>query len=205
MLDRRQPSAIDHPLRAELVKAEDGFQPAAIGFHRYGGRWSRFRPHRSISALDGLKRIELRWGFQDAALLSSLRVVAPAPRRGVLALLDQPTFGIDSLPPLPANVTGLFVMSIDLAKSYDQVDALMKLVGSARDNGSHEPGILAHHGMDLRKDLLGHLGPRLAFYTQVRSREEPANRGRVDARESPASRLRRKFATKPPWPGRSIL
>ena len=61
--------------------------------------------------------------------MSIVRLVAPAPRRVLLRLLDQPTFGIGTLPPIPAHVSGLTVMSIDLAKSYDQIDALIKLVG----------------------------------------------------------------------------
>ena len=65
---------------------------------------------------DGLKRIDLRWGFQDNALMSVVRVVAPSPRRGALALLDQPTFGIGSLPPLPSNLTGFTVLSADLGQ-----------------------------------------------------------------------------------------
>ena len=48
--------------------------------------------------IDGLKRIELRWGFQDDALVTRLRVVAPVPRRGLAALLDQPTFNIKPFP-----------------------------------------------------------------------------------------------------------
>ena len=46
---------------------------------------------------------------------------------GAVALLDQPTFGISSLPPLPSSLTGFTVLSVDLVKTYDQIVALMKL------------------------------------------------------------------------------
>ena len=104
-------------------------------------------------------------GFQGAALVTRLRG-APAPRRGVLALLDQPTFGVDTLPPLPAHLTSLFVLSFDLAKTYDQVEALMKLVNPQSPTDLSNAGILARHGIDLR-GAIGHLGPRFAFYTQA--------------------------------------
>ena len=83
-------------------------------------------PAAAQLGLDGLKRIELAWGFQDDALMSVVRVVAPAPRRGVLALLDQPTFEIGSVSPLPATQTGFTLLSIDLARTYDQVVAISK-------------------------------------------------------------------------------
>ncbi len=76
--------------------------------------------------LDGVKRIEFVWGFQDDALRSVLRAVAPSPRRGLLALVDQPTFTIDALPPLPPELTGFTVFSIDLAKTYDKVLEIVK-------------------------------------------------------------------------------
>ena len=49
-----------------------------------------------------------------------IRAIAPAPRRGVLALLDQPTFDAQSLPPIPAGVHGFIVLSLDVPKTYDR-------------------------------------------------------------------------------------
>ena len=81
VLDGKQPSAVDHPLRIELAKAENGFEPAAIGFLDIAAL-PPLPPEAAQLGLDGLKRIELQWGFQDDALVSVLRVVAPEPRRG---------------------------------------------------------------------------------------------------------------------------
>ncbi len=161
-----QPSALDHPLRAELLKAADGFHPAAIGFIDMG-TLKPLTPDAVDLGLGGLQSIDLRWGFQDGALVTRLHAAAPAPRRGLLALLDQPVFGIATLPPLPANLTSLFVLSVDLAKAYDQVETLMKLVNPQSPTEPPNAGILARHGIDLRKELLGHLGHRLAFYSQT--------------------------------------
>ena len=117
VINGRRPSAIDHPLRAKLFKAEAGFDPVAAGFLDSGVLESHSAESAQLG-LGGLKRLELRWGFDQDALVGVLRAVAPAPRAGALALLDQPAFGIGSLPPIPAKVSGLTVMSIDLAKSH---------------------------------------------------------------------------------------
>ena len=95
--------------------------------------------------------------------------------QGALALLDQPSFGIGSLPPIPAKVSGLTVMSIDLAKSYDLIDSLIKLVGPQGTAGLSNPVIMEQQGLDLRKDLLANLGPKLAFYTQSDIHGEPSS------------------------------
>ena len=54
-------------------------------------------------------------------MLAVVELVAPQPRRGILAMLDQPTFTVQSLPPLPAGLTGFAVLSLDPGKLYDQV------------------------------------------------------------------------------------
>ena len=90
VIDGRQPSAIEHPLRAELFKAEGGFDPVAAGFLDSCVLESLSAESVQLG-LRGLKRLELRWGFDQDALVGILRAVAPAPREGALALLDQPS------------------------------------------------------------------------------------------------------------------
>jgi len=168
VLDGKQGSAVDHPLRAELAKAGNGFEPAAIGFLDIAAL-PPMPPKAAPLGLDGLKRFELQWGFQDDALRSVLRVVAPAPRRGLLSLLDQPTFGIGSLPPLPAGLTGFTVLSVDLAKTYDQIVALAKTANpqGADQVAAFEQSMHQRLGLELRDDLLRNLGPKLALYAQA--------------------------------------
>ena len=133
-----------------------------------------------------------------------IRVVAPAPRAGALALLDQPTFGIGSLPPIPAKVSGLTVMSIDLAKSYDLIDRLDQAV-SRRDRGSFEPG---DHGTTRRGSAQGpacesrHEAGVLyavAIFTAKQAAQRDWRR-----REPPARLSQSRFATVIEWPVRSI-
>jgi Protein of unknown function (DUF1559) len=168
VVDGKRPSAVNHPLRAELNKVENGFEPAAFGFVDLTAL-PQLSPRSIKLGLDGLKRIELRWGFQANALMTVIHAVAPSPRRGALALLDQPTFGIGSLPPLPSNLTGFTVLSADLVKTYDQVVALTRQASPEGDDHvvQFETAVRQAIDLDLRGDLFRYLGPRLAFYAQA--------------------------------------
>ena len=113
VLDGKAPSAVDHPRRVALLKTRDDFQPVATGFLDLN-ELPAMPPEAVQLGLGGLKQVEFQWGFQDDALVTVLGVVAPEPRQGILALLDQPSFTIRSLPPLPAGLTGFTALSIDL-------------------------------------------------------------------------------------------
>ena len=186
VLDGKAPSAVDHPRRIALFKARDGFQPVAVGFVDM----SELPPMPAEAVqlgLDGLKQVEIQWGFQDDALVSVLGVVAPEPRQGILALLDQPTFTIRSLPPLPAGLSGFTALSIDPLKTYDQIVALMKKANppAADQVPAVEEMIRQRFGLDIRNDLLPSLGPKLAFYAQPSA----ANAG-----QDPATAMLAQFA-----------
>ena len=168
VLDGKEPDATNHPLRTALLKAEDRVEPVAVGFLDLT-MLPPLSPDLVRLGLDGVKRIEFACGFEGDALRTVLRAVAPAPRPGLLALLDQPTFDAGSLPPLPAGLTSFIVLSVDLPKSYDRVIELLK---KADANGPDavaraEDAIRQQFGFDLRKDLIAGLGPKLAFYEQA--------------------------------------
>ena len=118
--------------------------------------------------LDAAKQIEIQWGFQDDAVVSVLGVVAPSPRQGILALLDQPTFTIRSLPEVPAGLSGFTALSIDLEKTFDKIVALMKKTN--RPAADQVPGTVdmfrQRFGFDLHRDVFPSLGPKLAVYAQ---------------------------------------
>ena len=98
--------------------------------------------------------------------------MAPAPRVGLLALFDQPTFGVGSLPPIPDRVSGLTVMSIDLAKSHDLIDHLIKSIRPQETAGLANPVIMEQQGVSLRRDLLANVDTKLAIYTQSPNHDE---------------------------------
>jgi prepilin-type processing-associated H-X9-DG protein len=159
---------VDHPLRAALMKSDNGFQPASVGFLDIA-KLPPMPPDAVKLGLDGLKRVELTWGFQEDAMRSVIRVVAPSPRRGLLALVDQPTFDAGSLPPLPAGLDGFSVISIDLAKTYDQILDMVKASNpqAAENIPAGEEMIRQQLGFDLRKDLLASLGSKVAIYAKA--------------------------------------
>jgi prepilin-type processing-associated H-X9-DG protein len=167
VIESKQPSALIHPLRAALTQPKDGLEPLAYGFVDLAALPPV--PAEGVKlGLDGVKRVELQWGFQDEALLTRIRVVAPTPRRGILALFDQPTFDIRSLPPMPAGRPAFAVLSVDLSRTYDQFVALVKAVnpGGEQSVDAFENAIRTQFGLDARNDLLKHLGPKLAIYSQ---------------------------------------
>ncbi len=115
--------------------------------------------------LDGLERIEITMGFEGEALRSELRAIAPSPRRGLLKLIDQPTFDLNALPPLPESLTGFSVLSIDFLKSYQE---LRSTIGEVDPNGRAQLDSIAQLFKQLRidfeSDILGAIGPRLALH-----------------------------------------
>ena len=169
-IDGKAPAALTHPIRAELAATEDAFEPAALAFLDVS-KLPPPPPDAAPAGLDGLKRVDLRWGFQDDALLTILRAVAPAPRKGLLALFDQPTFNAQSLPPLPPGLTFFNALSTDPGKLYDGVAAISKALDprSAQAFDQAEAETRDRLGVGLRDDLLAHLGPKAAFYARTQA------------------------------------
>jgi prepilin-type processing-associated H-X9-DG protein len=169
VLDGKAPNAIEHPLRSALLKTDEGFEPVAIGFVDFAGL-PKMSPPSAQLGLDGVKRLEFVLGFEAEVTRTVLRAVAPAPRRGVLALFDQPTFAAGSLPPIPAGVHGFVVLSVDWPKTYDRiVELLFKTTppgGGGPDVAARLEEEVRRFGFDLRKDLIAGLGPKLTFSMQ---------------------------------------
>jgi prepilin-type processing-associated H-X9-DG protein len=170
VLGGKEPGAIDHPIRTALLKPEAGFDPVALGFIDFA-RLPGLSPASIQLGLDGVKRLEFVLGFEGEATRTVVRAVAPAPRRGVLALLDQPTFDAGSLPPIPAGVHGFAVLSVDWPRTYQILrETSYKTTRTGRDSPGAvallEERIRQDFGFDLRNDLIAGLGPRLIFSMQ---------------------------------------
>ena len=184
VLDGKEPGAIDHLLRVALLKPEAGFEPVALGFIDFA-RLPGLSPPSIQLGLDGVKRLEFVLGFEGEATRTVVRAVAPSPRRGVLALLDQPTFDVASLPPIPAGVHGFVVLSVDWTKTYDRV---VELLFKTAPPGGGGPGAAAmiedpvrqQFGFDLRQDLIAGLGPKVTFSMQDPAGGAKGSRGRDD-------------------------
>ncbi len=81
-----------------------------------------------LVGMDGLKGIVVRWGFQGKALLTSVRIEAPAPRKGLIACLAQPSFARSRLPAIPRDAREFVVGSFDSFGSYTKFKDMVKAI-----------------------------------------------------------------------------
>jgi len=164
VLDGKTPNAVDHPTRVELLKAEHGFQPVSVGFATFQ-HWpvvGAMQEFVTKANLRGVERLDYRAGFSGDALLTITRIKSPKPRQGILALFDQPTFATNSLPPLPEGIDSFSVVSINIAKAFDLIKSMSPQVASLIDQAQET--LRSKTRLQLRKDLLAHVGPKMAFY-----------------------------------------
>jgi hypothetical protein len=135
--------------------------------------------------LDGIKRIVGRWGFQGKALLSDIRIEAPAPRKSLLAWFDQPAFRTDRLPPLPAGTGTLLVGSVDLDGSYQAFANVPRLSEAYSIEGlaEFEKGLREATGLRLREDLLQSIGPTWCLFEIPSATRVGSRRGRASLRD----------------------
>jgi len=166
-LDGKRPGAVDHPVRAELAREEAGFHPSGLVFidptacpDRPGLRL----PEVAAGMKKFANRVDYRWGFQDDALMGVTRIKAPKPRKGLLALFDQPKFEKGKLPPLPEGIETFTVVSANPAAVLDTLLASFPDEVTARLKESIDT-LKTKSRIDVRKDLLAQVGPRLAVYT----------------------------------------
>ena len=180
-LGGKRPNASAHSLHAALFEIEDGFEPTGLAFLDMAALRAKLPPQSApkVAALGltDLKHVDYRWGFQEDALMGVLRVAAPAPRKGMLALFDGAVFDAKGVTALPPGISGFTATTVDLGKLYDRVVALAKAV---------EPGMEVKvpvaeaavremlGGVRLREDVLAHLGPKTTFYTHKREDDRNA-------------------------------
>ena len=177
-LEGHEPSAVEHPTRKELAKGDDapGLEPVGLAFFEMTAL-PRLPREALALGLDRVRRFDYRWGFRGRAIETILGAVVPAPRTGIPALFDQPTFDVRHLPPLPGGLDGFTVLSLDAARLYDQTSAALKAIDpdavgfiAAFEEQAHQA-----LGMKLRDDLLAPLGSRVTIYTFPTTVRAPGN------------------------------
>ena len=111
--------------------------------------------------LNGINRITGQWGFQGKALFTDFRIEPPAPRKGLVAILDQPAFRKDRLPPLPRGAATFAIQSFDVGQAYQMLVTGLKAVEPevGDEINQFEKWFEQTAGVRLRDDLLKHLGP----------------------------------------------
>ena len=167
ILDGKKPNASTNPIVVELAKPDGTFRPIAIAFVD-PTVFAPLPPPVAALGLDGLKRVDYRWGTRDTALYSVFRLVAPSPRRGIPALFDGPTFDKATLPPLPSGVDGFTVASISPSQLYDKLLAIVRQVAPDGEQqvAAMQAQVNQMVGVKVREDLLAKLGPKWSMYAQ---------------------------------------
>jgi hypothetical protein len=151
-----QKAEYSKPHGRHVADLDDDDEKAARGFD--GGDLTEIAKQLG---LDGVKRIVGRWGFQDRALLTDVRIEAPAPRKGLTAWFEQPAFRVDRLPHLPAGLKSFVVDSFDLDGVYQKSRSLIKAIDpdSLQAITEFEKEARELIGLRIYEDLLKPIGP----------------------------------------------
>ncbi len=164
VLEGKAANAVQHPTRAALMKGGPGQVPVGCLFVDLSGM-PPLPPQAVQLGLDGIKGIEASLGFEGEATITMVGVKAPRPRRGLLAMFDQPQIGADTKFAAPEDVTDFTLLSVDPTKLGDAVLALMKQndLKSVEVVNQFARKFREQTGLSLRDDIFGKIGPRMAF------------------------------------------
>jgi hypothetical protein len=167
-IDGKAPTAAEHAIVQELGKSEGSFDPVCVMFldvaHCPKTSMKMTEFVNDLGSTGGIQRIDYRWGFDDDTLMDVTRIVAPKPRKPMLALFDQPGFDTKSLLPMPDGVESFLALSLNTSQL---VDAIAALAPAAEVKGKLEEfseSIQGAGNVDVQKDLIGRLGPRMVLY-----------------------------------------
>jgi hypothetical protein len=121
--------------------------------------------------LTGLRSLVLYSGFEGRAERGLVEWDMPGPRKGLLKLVEGKPFTLADVPALPPDVVSWTVTNFDIAGFYDTAymaaEQIVRIfspddVGKVKEYTKQANDFL---GIDIRKDLLGSLGDRFAYYT----------------------------------------
>ncbi len=167
-LDGKVPSAVDHPLVKEMFQRETGIEPVGIAFLDFEnvpqGQDPGSQQLRVAYESAGVKRIGLRFGFDDDAMVRELQIVAPKPRKSFLTLFDQPGFDNKGLMPLPEGVDTFLEVSVDPNALIDSISQLVPGDALKAKVDEFADSIRGIGKIDFRKDFLGRIGPRIVLF-----------------------------------------
>ncbi|MFI5459946.1 MAG: hypothetical protein ACHRXM_31385 [Isosphaerales bacterium] len=167
-LDGKSQSAFEHPQVQQLAKPEGRFQPVCIAFADMAN--CPEMPDKSTAFLRklntewGIRQIDFRWGFDADALMAVTRLVAPRPRKPGLALFDGAAFEKTSLLAMPDGVESFIELSISPSQLLETVKQIAP-DGDVKEQIDEMAESIRRIGqIDLQKDLLAHLGPKMVAY-----------------------------------------
>ncbi len=197
-VDGKRPNVLDHPKRVELLKTENTFLPTGLAFidprvfermrTTPGGK--NFEKDYGYLGIGNINSVDIRWGFQDEALMTLTRIATKGPRKGLLAFLDSSTLDKAKLPPIPPSVSGFTVASFDLAGSLDRLRTEMKMLSPEADGAVDKfvEKVKEKTKLRLKEDILAHIGPKIAWYSlpgKGGSAPKPVASGMLAGMENP--------------------
>ena len=104
--------------------------------------------------------------------MSVTRLVAPAPRKPALAFFDGTTFEKSSLLGLPDGVESFVTVSVSPSRLLEAIKQLAPDSGVSRQIDEMAESIRTAGQIDLQKDVLAYLGPRMVAYLAPGSRPQ---------------------------------
>lgn len=157
--------ASSHPILSGLKGGSPAFVPMASAFVDFSK--IPMPPEGRTLGLDGVRHIEMRMGFEGDQIRNIVRVVAPSPRKGLLSILDGPTFAADTMPPIHPSASGFTAVSIEPEAIFTKIAAAARSMDPRA--GRQLDGFLnqfrAQTGISLVDDLLRAIGPAMSFGT----------------------------------------
>jgi prepilin-type processing-associated H-X9-DG protein len=158
------PNAAGLPARKAMIGRPGMFAGAFVDMSRIAD--ANLPPQAKAAGMAGIKGSEFTLGFEGESIKVQGRLAVPSPRKGLMALLDQPSFSKGDLPPIPSGATNFTVASINLGETFDRVAALAREADPKA--GAEIERALAKvrevTGIDVREEVLGQLGPRWASF-----------------------------------------
>lgn len=155
-LDGKTPNAVGYEPVTSLSKPDVGVTPLLKAYYDPSARPGGAPP--------GIRHLEYRWGFQDEALVGVARIVAPKPRQGMLAFLDQPPTESKDLLPVPDGVEYLASVSLKPEQWASMIAAAFASGPAKTQYDAVVESVNARGRVDFEKDLIGNLGPRAVFF-----------------------------------------
>ncbi len=181
-IDGKAPSAADHPVLKELSSPEGSFVPLMTAMVDPGAipaasGTKLAETLEKIKTKLGVTRLDYRWGFDDDALMGVARLVAPAPRKPLLAIFSQPPLDTSKLIPIPEGVDSFVMVSAAPAKVAEAVNQIGLPASWKEQIDELTDKVKAQSRVDFEKDLLANLGPRMALYLRLDGpRQRPMSR-----------------------------
>ncbi len=163
-LDGKTPSVLRDPNYTKVERLDAGAAPLGRLFVKLSVL-PPMPPRAHELGLDDIERIEARWGLDGKKTVFSVGVQAPRPRRGLLALLEQPAIPAGTSIRTARGADGYTLLSIDPVKTAQTIMALLERddPNSAARIQQLAASFRERSGLSLRDDLFAHVGPRVVI------------------------------------------